>query len=201
MPSKSKSKGNAWELDVAKFLSETYNESFLRIPSSGAFVGGKNNFRKASIDAAQLQGKKGDIHPPEAWKHWNIECKSYADFPFHQLWYADVKILDSWIAQQHDVEDEGDLNLILIKISRKEKWVVYPQGLGFSADRYLPYKNWMFVEWDQFWSKQTNRNLVKKLSTEGTTVLNPSLDAIDKNSDQSSLPILQTNLHEISQTD
>ena len=166
MPSKSKAKGNAWELEVAKFLSVTYNESFLRIPSSGAFVGGKNNFRKSTIDASQLQGKKGDIHPPEAWKHWNIECKSYADFPFHQLWTSDVKILDSWIAQQHDVEDKGDLNLILIKISRKDKWVVYQEGLGFVSDRSIHYKGWFFTSWDDFWSKQLNLDLVKKLSLE-----------------------------------
>ena len=165
MPSKSKSKGNAWELDVSKFLSETYNESFIRIPSSGAFVGGKNNFRKTSLGNAQIQSKKGDIHPPESWKHWNIECKSYADFPFHQLWYADVKILDAWIQQQKDVEDEGDLNLILIKISRKDKWVVYPQDLGFVVDRSLLYKGWYFASWDDFWKKQVNVDLVKKYST------------------------------------
>lgn len=167
MTSKSKAKGNAWELEVAKFLTETYKESFIRIPSSGAFVGGKNTFRKTQIDAAQLQGKKGDIHPPEAWKYWNMECKSYADFPFHQLWYADVKILDAWIQQQKDVEDDGDLNLILIKISRKEKWVVFPQLLGFQTDRYLHYKGWTFVEWDQFWRSEQNRHLVKKYSIEG----------------------------------
>lgn len=165
MPSKSKTKGNAWELEVAKFLSETYNESFLRIPSSGAFVGGKNNFRKASIDAAQLQGKKGDIHPPAAWTHWNIECKSYADFPFHQLWLQDVKILDMWIAQQHEVEDAGDLNLILIKISRKDKWVVYPSDLGFIVDRGLEYKGWIFTSWDDFWSSVNNKRLVQIYST------------------------------------
>jgi hypothetical protein len=170
MPSKSKAKGNAWELDVAKFLSETYKESFLRIPSSGAFVGGKNIFRKAQIDSAQLQGKKGDIHPPEAWKHWNIECKSYADFPFHQLWTSDVKILDAWIQQQKDVEDEGDLNLILIKISRKDKWVVYPANLEFQTDRFLEYKGWRFVGWDDFWSKPTNIQKVKTYSVSSTSV-------------------------------
>ena len=164
MPSKSKTKGNAWELEVAKFLSETYNESFLRVPSSGAFVGGKNNFRKTTIDQAQLQSKKGDIHPPMGWNHFNIECKSYADFPFHQLWYADVKILDGWIQQQKDVEDPGDLNLILIKISRKEKWVVFQQGLGFDVERGLNYKGWVFSQWDQFWSIEQNRDLVKQYS-------------------------------------
>jgi hypothetical protein len=167
MPSKSKAKGNAWELEVSKFLSETYNESFIRIPSSGAFVGGKNNFRKTSLGDAQIQSKKGDIHPPESWKHWNIECKSYADFPFHQLWYTDVKILDAWIQQQKDVEDEGDLNLILIKISRKDKWVVFPQNLGFIVDRSLLYKGWYFVSWDDFWSKQNNIDLVKENSCQG----------------------------------
>jgi hypothetical protein len=164
MPSKSKAKGNAWELEVAKFLSATYNESFLRIPSSGAFVGGKNNFRKASLGDAQLQSKKGDIHPPQAWKHWNLECKSYADFPFHQLWTSDVKILDSWIAQQHDVEDEGDLNLILIKISRKDKWVVFQENLGFTVDRSIHYKGWYFTSWDDFWAKEHNRTTVKLYS-------------------------------------
>lgn len=164
MPSKSKAKGNSWELEVAKFLSEKYNASFLRVPSSGAFVGGKNNFRKSTIDQAQLQSKKGDIHPPQDWKHFNVECKSYADFPFHQLWFADVKILDSWIAQQKDVEDEGDLNLILIKISRKGQWVVYQDGLGFVSSRGLQYKGWVFANWDDFWSTDSNVSLVKKIS-------------------------------------
>ena len=140
MPSRSKTKGNAWELEVAKFLSVTYGESFLRIPSSGAFVGGKNAFRKGQLGGSQIQSKKGDIHPPESWRYWNVECKSYANFPFHQLWYTDVKILDSWIQQQKDVEDPGDLNLILIKITRKEKWVVYQANLGFVSDRYIHYK-------------------------------------------------------------
>jgi hypothetical protein len=164
MPSKSKAKGNAWELEVAKFLSATYNESFIRIPSSGAFVGGKNNVRKATLGNAQIQSKKGDIHPPESWKYWNVECKSYANFPFHQLWTTDVKILDAWIQQQKDVEDEGDLNLIIIKISRKDKWVVFPQDLGFVVDRSILYKGWYFSSWNDFWSKELNQELVKKYS-------------------------------------
>jgi hypothetical protein len=76
-----------------------------------------------------------------------------------------VKILDVWIQQQKDVEDEGDLNLILIKISRKEKWILFPQNLKFQTERSLNYKGWIFVEWDQFWSIQENRDLVKNYST------------------------------------
>lgn len=164
MPSKSKAKGNSWELDVAKFLTELYGSTFLRVPSSGAFVGGKNTHRKATLDQGQLQSKKGDIHPPHDWKFFNVECKSYADFPFHQLWYADVKILDSWIAQQKEVEDEGDLNLIFIKISRKGQWVVFPEETKLEATRSISYKGWVFVAWDDFWSKQSNVLSVKNFS-------------------------------------
>lgn len=169
MPSKSKTKGNSWELEVSKFLSVTYNDSFIRIPSSGAFVGGKNNFRKTMLGESQIQSKKGDIHPPESWKHWNLECKSYAQFPFHQLWTSDVKILDAWIKQQKDVEDEGDLNLILIKISRKDKWVVYPASLDFTVERFINYKGWVFTSWNDFWGKESNVGLVKQYSTESVT--------------------------------
>lgn len=171
MPSKSKTKGNAWELEVSKFLTDLYKESFIRIPSSGAFVGGKNNTRKETLGNAQIQSKKGDIHPPESWKFWNVECKSYKDFPFHQLWYTDVKILDAWIQQQKDVEDEGDLNLIFVKISRKDKWVVYPRDLNFSTERSLNYKGWVFANWDQFWTSLSNVSLVKQYSLFGTSLI------------------------------
>ena len=44
MPSAAKQKGNAWERDVAKDLSETFNENFIRVPNSGAYTGGANVF-------------------------------------------------------------------------------------------------------------------------------------------------------------
>lgn len=165
MPSKSKAKGNSWELEVAKHMTSVYGSTFLRVPSSGAFVGGVNSHRKSSLDAAQLQSRKGDIQPPQEWVKFNIECKSYADFPFHQLWIGDVKMLDAWIAQQREVEDDGDLNLIFIKISRKDKWVVYEDDIGFKSNRSLAYKGWQFTSWDDFWGNQHNIDLAKKIAT------------------------------------
>ena len=41
MTSKSKSKGKSWERDVCVFLSKLYNDSFIRVPNSGAYTGGK----------------------------------------------------------------------------------------------------------------------------------------------------------------
>ena len=49
MPSPSKNKGSGFERDVAKYLSDTYGESFIRAPGSGAYTGGSNNFRKKSL--------------------------------------------------------------------------------------------------------------------------------------------------------
>lgn len=171
MPSKSKTKGNSWELEVSKFLTQTYSKPFLRIPSSGAFVGGKNAQRKNTLEEGQLQSKKGDIHPPDDWVHWNVECKNYGDFAFHQLWSGDLKILDSWINQQRCVSDDKDLNIIFIKISRKGRWVVYPNNLAFFVDRQLNYKNWCFTSWEDFWSKQVNVDLVCQYSQQGAREL------------------------------
>lgn len=165
MPSRSKSKGNAWELDVAKFLTDTYKTTFLRIPSSGAFVGGKNSSRKAFLDKSQLQSRKGDIHPPHTWKYFNCECKNYGTFPFHQLWTSDLKMLDQWVLQQKEVEDPGDLNLIFVKITRRDKWIMYPAELKFQVNRSLVYKGWAFTSWEDFWSNNYNIELVKEYST------------------------------------
>ena len=41
MSKKSKQKGKSWERDVCIFLSELYSDSFIRVPNSGAYVGGK----------------------------------------------------------------------------------------------------------------------------------------------------------------
>ena len=49
MSSKSKNKGKSFEREIANFLSETYSDSFTRVPDSGAFTGGKNAFRSKSI--------------------------------------------------------------------------------------------------------------------------------------------------------
>ena len=42
---KSKTKGKTWERDVVLFLSDLYKQSFIRVPNSGAYVGGKNEYR------------------------------------------------------------------------------------------------------------------------------------------------------------
>ena len=128
MSSKSKQKGKGWERDVCLFLSDLYNESFIRVPGSGAFIGGTNQFRKEYLSEEQIKLSRGDIIPPVKYPFFLAECKNYAEFPFHQLISKErIVLLDSWIEQvEHDVTSENDLWLLFIKITRKGAYVLYP---------------------------------------------------------------------------
>ena len=113
MPSPQKAKGSGFEREVAKFLTDTYGETFIRAPGSGAYVGGKNQSRKQFLHEGQIRSFKGDIVPGQSFPKLNAECKSYKEFPFHLTLSGECKQLDAWLDQLLDVEDEGDLNVNL----------------------------------------------------------------------------------------
>ena len=156
MSSKSKTKGKSWERDVCIFLSKLYSESFIRVPGSGAFIGGTNQFRKETLSDEQIKLSRGDIIPPEHYPYFLAECKNYADFPFHQLILRnDIALLDSWIDQvEHDVTSENDVWLLFIKITRKGQFILFnPQYLGdqlFPLPYGVKYKKYWFCEMDYF---------------------------------------------------
>ena len=169
MPSPSKNKGNAWEREVANYLGKIYDLSFVRTPGSGAYVGGKNVVRKDTLDASQQKGFKGDIIPPETWSHFNAEAKSYADFPFHQLFSGNVKQLEGWIEQCMDVADPGDFNILFIKLTRKGKYVAVQNDpsntkLIFSKSFHygsLNHGTWTIMDFQSFF--ETNSEQVRQL--------------------------------------
>jgi Holliday junction resolvase len=169
MPSKSKTKGSSFEREIANELSDLYNESFVRTPSSGAYVGGSNVARKEYLSEGQVQSFRGDIIPPDDWKYFNVECKSYADFPFHQfLFKDDIRLLDDWIEQLLDVAEEKDLNLLILKFNRKGKYIGFQKHLlnsSFYIPQYVHYKGWIFTGYKEF-IKQNNGS-IKDLSIEG----------------------------------
>ena len=125
MTSKSKTKGKSWERDVCNFLSELYQGSFIRVPNSGAYVGGKNEYRKDTLSEEQIKLARGDIVPPQNYPYFLAECKNYADFPFHSLLAkSTIAQLDNWIDQvEHDITTEDDLWILFIKITRKGTYV------------------------------------------------------------------------------
>ena len=170
MPSPQKAKGSGYEREVAKFLSELYGESFIRAPGSGAYVGGKNQARTQILHEGQIRSFKGDIVPGQSFSKMNVECKFYADFPWHLTLTGECKQLDSWLAQLLDVEDIGDMNILFMKFNRKGQYVAVQPKLTWISDNHVfyaseTYGDWLIMEKDSFF--KTNAELVKLYS--GTT--------------------------------
>jgi hypothetical protein len=168
MANSSKAKGNAWEREVAKYLTELYGEPFLRVIGSGAFVGGANKRRMSMMNDHQGKAHKGDITPPDTWMFWNAEAKNYADFKFHHLLLGRTYPLDGWITQMKEVEKEGDLNIIMIKITRKGKYVMVPghhewsiDGIGHYNYHSEQHGHWIMFDFELFWAH--NKDNVKKI--------------------------------------
>ena len=177
MSSKSKTKGKSWERDVCNFLSELYNDSFIRVPNSGAYVGGKNEYRKDTLSEEQIKLARGDIVPPTKYPYFLAECKNYADFPFHSL-LAKTKIaqLDSWIDQvEHDVTDDNDLWLLFIKITRKGTFVLFDTNLYDPKESCIEcrktygaiYKKYWFTEMNHFFNRHKDKLEMKWKGREG----------------------------------
>ena len=173
MTSKSKTKGSSWERDIVKDFSRIFNSSFLRTPSSGAFLGKSNKVRKEILHDGQIRIMKGDIIPPDNWKYFNCEAKNYADFPFHQLIQDECKQLETWLSQLMDVSDPDDLNILIFKITRKGKYVAVQNNIDWDhSSPYIYYKSsthndWKIFDYDNF--LEYNASLIEYISTLGIT--------------------------------
>lgn len=156
MASKSKSKGASWERDLAKFLTTEFGAPFIRTPNSGAFIGGQNFARRENLTEGQTRHSKGDIVPPDNWKHFNCEAKNYASFPFHRLLFnKPVPLLEEWLEQLMDAADPEDINILYFKITRTGRFVVFENDISFTATRGLEYvdakeRKWTITEFDHF---------------------------------------------------
>ena len=179
MPSPSKNKGSGFERETAKFLSETYEESFIRAPGSGAYVGGKNQNRTEILHEGQIRSFKGDIVPGQSFHKLNVECKFYADFPFHQLQSGSCRQLEEWLDQLMDVHDEGDFDVLFMKFNRKGRFVCVPSKYTFVSDQFIYYTSdkhddWVIFAWDHFF--QNNKDIFKAYSGDTETNSEPTDD-------------------------
>jgi hypothetical protein len=169
MTSPSKAKGNSFERQTADFLTRLYSEKFIRAPGSGAYTGGKNHHRKQVLHEGQIRTFKGDIVPGQSFPRLNAECKSYKDFPFHQLFSGQIRVLDSWIQQCVDAGDDGDFNIIFMKFNRKGTYVAVqaqPNNSQLHFTRHFNYTSglnghWMVMDHDMFW--ELNADIVRDL--------------------------------------
>lgn len=178
MSSPSKNKGSGFEREIAKLLSETYGESFIRAPGSGAYVGGKNQSRTQILHEGQIRSFKGDIVPGQSFPKMNVECKFYADFPFHLLLSGESKIIDAWLEQLLEVAAVDDLNLLFMKFNRKGRYIAVQCKLTWITDNFFFYGSkkhgdWYIMEFDSFFS--LNKDLIKLYSSNSDTTSNTIL--------------------------
>ena len=169
--SKSKAKGSSWERDIANHLSSLYGLPFVRVPNSGAYVGGKNAKRKSFLDQGQVRSFKGDIIPPAEFSKFNCEAKSYANFPFHQLFQGEVKQLEVWLDQLMAVADPHDFNVLFMKFTRKGKFVAVEfdknRDEPLFVERHFLYDSskwgrWAIMDYDRFF--KLNKDYVANAS-------------------------------------
>ena len=166
--SKQKQKGGAFEREVAAALTKIYQEQFIRnISGSGAYIGGKNSFRRASLDESTIRHTRGDVVVPETFKNLNIEAKNYATFEFHLLYSDCHKLLDRWIQQMLETGDENSVDLLAIKITRKGKWVAIRSRNDWVLGSHTLYRSklhgdWVITDFDEFLEK--NSDLLKQIS-------------------------------------
>ena len=142
MSAKSKRKGNNGERELCKILGGIFAGSFVRVPNSGAMVGGKNVYRRQTLSKAQDRTFRGDIIPPDHLPRLVIEAKSYREFRFHQLLQpGPCPLLDEWIGQASAVLDQGDQWFVAFKITLRGWFLAIPDAecADYAFDNYSVY--------------------------------------------------------------
>ena len=137
---------------IAKRLSAEFNAEFRRVPNSGAFTGGMNRAKVASLRADAQEILSGDLIGPKGFP-FLLECKHYANDPaFHKILQGADPTLDRWIAQNDgDAEFVEKESLIIFKINRKGEYAVINEDSNFlllnheSHGPYLRYKGKLIV--------------------------------------------------------
>ena len=123
MGSKSKNYGKGFEYEIRDVLREaTGIQSFERVPTSGAWIGGKNAYKAQTGRDDVTEIMAGDIICPQGWR-WTVECKNHENVPFHQLFLGEgSKTVDSFLAQIYDAAKTARKEpLLVMKLRKKAK--------------------------------------------------------------------------------
>lgn len=127
MANANKSKGKSGERELCKIFGKKFNETFIRVPNSGSFLGGLNNVRAKTLSTNQKEIMANDIIPPECFPNCALESKFYKDFSFNML--MDQKgyaLLNEWIDQvwESGIDMKKAFPMICFKINNKGWHVV-----------------------------------------------------------------------------
>ena len=170
MSNRNKEKGKSWERDTCKIMERIFGGSWIRVPNSGAFIGGLNQSRMDKLSAGQIHNSKGDIIPPDEYDIV-VECKSYKDFPFNTLLGDGCALLNGWIDQvETDILDDNEFYFITFKINNKGSYIVVntkflSSGLKTSKNFSMyNHKEKVYLITDFIPFLEENAEIIKKLS-------------------------------------
>lgn len=151
--SRQKQKGNSFERDIAKDLTEIFNLPFSRTFGSGAFLGGKNFHRRAGVSKAVQNASLGDIScPAEHGWEFIIECKNYADLNFNGIIQGYCDKLSGWIGEvRYDAENKLN-HMVCFKINRAGVYIALPyvkDKAMYLMDVEVPYSLYPYYTYDE----------------------------------------------------
>jgi len=146
MTSPQKAKGNNFERDIAKHLSDIFGLNFTRVPTSGAMTGGMNAAILERLSGSQKLLLEGDLIPPDELYKMKIECKTRKTFSFAKL-YTENKEFDDWIEQ---ARSRDKVWFLIFKINNQGKYVCFTRNvfktcLELKDSNYLVYKKYYYV--------------------------------------------------------
>ena len=167
MPNKNKAKGNSAERELCSIFGDVFGETFIRVPNSGAYQGGLNNYRAQYLSENQKQIMSNDIIPPQCFPYCALESKFYKDFEYHHLFRKEGNnTLNGWIDQveQSGIDMDKAFPMICFKINRKGwfccVWYKNIFGMDFSNIQYFNYiynnQKYIIFELDTFLKTFTN---------------------------------------------
>ena len=137
-------KGKSGEREICKIFGMNLGGNWMRVPSSGAMVGGTNKARLSSMSLVQGRAFRGDIIPPDHLTKMYLEVKSYKEFSFHQLLQSQTcMMLDTWIEQCLTGVQDDDQWFICFKITRKGWFIALPHSAAsmYKLDSYCVYNS------------------------------------------------------------
>lgn len=144
--SKSKQKGNAFEREVGKLLTDTLKiGEFQRTKGSGAFYGKSNQVRLKNASQSAIRAMRGDIIPPDNVE-LVIECKNHGNLPggFHSILWGESKTLEGWLEEVYTDSQEGKIpNMLVFKITGTNGMIFL--ALDYEHFKNLPYKDYTHI--------------------------------------------------------
>jgi len=118
----SKKKGNRGELECVKLLTEKLGEGFARVPSSGAWGGGKNRELRENMSYEQKLTLVADIMAPPDF-NFVLEHKFYEEASFWDL-FNESSNLNEWIKQvSSDAAFVEKAPMLIVKYNRHKRIV------------------------------------------------------------------------------